>query len=144
VLPALKKLRFHLSLWLWARLLPAMTWGRDLKSLLDLASPSQAPSSYRGLATGYIVRRVKRVCRRPWLMRSRPCLREGLLAYRFLTLAGHAPVLRFGVEKGGTASSDVSAHCWVDVGRETVLNPPPAGMIGILCVDGGACSGRGG
>jgi len=67
-------------------------------------------------------------------MRDRRCLREGLLAFRFLSMAGHTPVLRFGVERGSVAlGQSLSAHCWIDVENETILNPPLPDMVEILC-----------
>jgi hypothetical protein len=130
-LPLLRHLRFRASLWLWARLLPLIAYRRELTPLLELVrAPVTAP--YGGLAVGYIAKRVKRASRRPWAMRDRRCLREGLLAYRFLSLAGYAPSLHFGVERSSTTKERVSAHCWVDVGAETVLNPPSAGMVEIF------------
>jgi hypothetical protein len=111
--------------------LPLVAHRRELTPLLELVrTPVTAP--YRGLAAGYIAKRVKRTCRRPWMMRDRRCLREGLLACRFLSLAGYAPSLHFGVERRGTAEERVRAHCWVDVGAETVLNPPSPGMVEIF------------
>jgi transglutaminase superfamily protein len=128
----LRHLRFRASLWLWARLLPFVAYRRALTPLLELVRTPVITTPYRGLAAGYIARRVKRVCRRPWAMRDRRCLREGLLAYRFLSLAGYAPRLRFGVERTGTAQERVRAHCWVDVSAETVLNPPSPSTVEIL------------
>jgi hypothetical protein len=140
MISGLPLVRFRVSLWLWAKLLPFMAYGRALTPLVELArAPGARP--YQGFAAGYVLRRVKRACRRPWLMRDRQCLREGLLAWRFLSLAGHAPVLRFGVEKRGVAHGRLSAHCWVEVGGEIVLNAPLPGMVEVLALEGGAAVG---
>ncbi len=129
----LQDLRFRWSLWLWSKLVPMMARDRELATLLALACPPAA-TPYRGLAADHIVKRVKRSCRRPWLMRDRRCLREGLLAFRFLSMAGYSPVLRFGVERGSVARGQrLSAHCWIEVENETMLNPPLPDIVEILC-----------
>jgi hypothetical protein len=67
-------------------------------------------------------------------MRDRRCLREGLLAFRFLSMAGYGPVLRFGVQRGSAARGQrLSAHCWIEVENETMLNPPLPDTVEILC-----------
>jgi len=133
-------IRFHLSLWLWSKLVPAMAYRHELATLLALTRP-RSTTPYLGLAAGHIVKRVKHACRRPWLMRDRRCLREGLLALRFLSMAGYRPLLRFGVARGSAASGRVSAHCWVEVEGDTILNAPPPDMVEVLRH---APSGRGG
>ena len=130
------RLRFRLALWLWARILPLAAYRRDLTPLLELARP-RAARPYGGLDAAFIVGRVKSICRRPRLMRDRRCLREGLLGYRFLCLAGHAPTLRFGVERDSVTEKRVRAHCWIDLGGEAILNPPSPGMIEIFQVGAG-------
>jgi hypothetical protein len=129
----LQQLRFRSSLWLWSKLVPLMAHDRGLAPLLALTSPPAA-TPYRGLAANHIVKSVKRSCRRPWLMRDRRCLREGLLAFRFLSMAGYRPVLRFGVQRGSAARRRrLSAHCWIEVENETMLNPPLPDTVEILC-----------
>jgi transglutaminase superfamily protein len=129
----LRDLRFRSSLWLWSKLVPLMAHDRELAALLALTCPPAA-TPYRGLAADHIVKSVKSSCRRPWLMRKRRCLREGLLAFRFLSMAGHTPVLRFGVERGSVARGQrLSAHCWIEVENEKILNPPLPGIVEILC-----------
>jgi transglutaminase superfamily protein len=118
----LRKARFHLSLWTWARLLPFMAWNRDLRSLVRLTEAGPGVP-YRGLRAGYIVRRVQHLTCRPMLMRDRPCLRRGLLAMRFLRLAGYHPQLHFGVERTSVARDVLSAHCWITLTGELILSP---------------------
>jgi hypothetical protein len=65
-------------------------------------------------------------------MRDRRCLREGLLAFRFLSMAGYRPVLRFGVERTSLNRSSLSAHCWIELDQTVILNPPTPGMVEIL------------
>jgi hypothetical protein len=93
----IERLRFKTALWLWARLVPVLAWRRDLPSLIDATAPPPRVA-YRRLSADYIARRVRRATRKPILMRDRPCLRDGLLGYRFLRLAGFEPELHFGVE----------------------------------------------
>jgi hypothetical protein len=133
---AMERLRFKTALWLWARWVPVLAWRRDLQSLIDATAPSpRAP--FRRLSADYIARRVRRATRRPVLMRERPCLREGLLGYRFLRLAGFEPELHFGVDPASVAAERLRAHCWVVLDGENVLSAPLKDMAEILVVCGG-------
>jgi Transglutaminase-like superfamily len=134
--PTLEQLKFKTALWLWARWVPVLAWRRDLQSLIDATAPPQRVS-YSHQSASYIAKRVRRATRRPFLMRDRPCLREGLLAYRFLWLAGFRPELHFGVDPGSVASDRLRAHCWVVLDGSIVLNAPEHGMVEILVVRGG-------
>lgn len=127
----LQRIRFRLALSVWARLVPILAWERNLSSLLALTRPRPA-TPYRGLQAEYIVRRVKKATRRPWLMRDRPCLREGVLALRFLRLAGYNPTLHFAVDRDSVTRDALSAHCWVVLDQKTMLNPPTPSMVEIL------------
>ncbi|MCL4766616.1 MAG: lasso peptide biosynthesis B2 protein [Hyphomicrobiaceae bacterium] len=131
-----RKLRFRLALWCWARLVPALAWKRNLNSLLALAADPGSASPYRGLAPDYTARRVKRAVRRPWLMRDRPCLREGVLAMRFLRLAGYRPELHFAVDRTSVVREVLSAHCWVVLDGRPLLNAPTASMVEVLVYSG--------
>jgi len=132
----LRRIRFRIALWCWARLVPILaSGGRRLSALLALAKPRET-TPYQGLAADYIVRRVKKATRRPWVMRDRPCLREGLLAVRFLRLAGYDPSLHFGVDRESVMRDALSAHCWVVLDEKTLLNPPSPGMVEILIYAG--------
>jgi hypothetical protein len=127
----LRKIRFRLSLQVWALLLPLLAVRRDLAALLALTRV-EADEPYRGLTPGYIVRRVKRATRQPWLMPDRPCLRQGLLAMRFLQLAGYRPVLHFAIDRASVTRSVLAAHCWVTLDGEVLLNPVTPAMVEIL------------
>jgi hypothetical protein len=127
----LRKVRFRLSLWAWARLLPLLARRRDLNALLALTRTGRG-QPYSGLAPTYIARRVRRTTRRPRLMRDRPCLRQGLLAMRFLQLAGYRPVLHFAVDRTSVTRSVLSAHCWVTLDGEALLNSATPTMVEIL------------
>jgi hypothetical protein len=128
---ALRKARFRLDLWLWARLLPFLAWNRGLGSLVGLTEVGSG-RPYGGLAADDIVRGVKRATRRPRLMRDRPCLRQGLLAARFLRLAGYRPTLHFAIDRRSVGSSVLSAHCWITLDGQVVLNPAAPTMVEIL------------
>ena len=127
----LRKARLRLSLWAWARVLPLLVRNCDLSSIMTLAHVGPG-RPYAGLAPGYIVHRVQRATRRPWLMRDRRCLRQGLLAMRFLRLAGYRPVLHFAVDRTSVSRSVLSAHCWVTLDGEVILNPATPTMVEIL------------
>lgn len=96
---------------------------RPLDAILALAQPNLV-TPYRGLPLVYIVRRVRKTVRRPLLMRDRRCLREGLLAFRFLTAAGYEPELHFGIDKTSLPGPALRAHCWIVQDGNIVLNPP--------------------
>jgi hypothetical protein len=124
-------LRFRLSLWLSARLLPFRVRHRPLSEILQLLESSHSVP-YRGLAIEHVLRCVRRTARRPILMRDRRCLREGLLAFEFLDGAGHKVELHFGIDTTTLSSADLKAHCWIVCNNETVLNPPDANIKPIL------------
>src|SRR5262245_15649728 len=104
-----RRLRFRADLWLWARLLPLLAYRRDLSSLLALSEPASA-RPYAGLEAAEVARHAKRTARRPWFMRDRRCLREGILAHRFLRLAGYEPELRFGIDRTSVSGDLLGAH----------------------------------
>lgn len=129
-------LPFSASVWIAARLLPVCVGSSQLDRLLAMATPPPGTSAYRALSAQAIVRAVKRAARRPWVMRDRRCLREGLLAFRYLSLAGHRPLLHFAVEPGSLKDSKLSAHCWVTVGGSVLMNPPTPTMMTLFAWDG--------
>jgi hypothetical protein len=127
----MQRLRFRIALWCWARLLPLLAYRRDLQSLLALTAPA-ARKPYSGLAAAYVAKRVKRAGRKPWFMRDRICLRDGLLGYRFLRLAGYEPELHFGVDRTSVTHSRLSAHCWLVLDNVALLNPPGPNLVEML------------
>src|SRR5882757_4718253 len=92
------RIRFRIALWWRARILPWQVRQQPLEAVVALANATPV-ARYRGLPIAYIVKRVRRTARRPWLMRDRRCLREGLLAFRFMAAAGYAPELYFGIDR---------------------------------------------
>src|SRR3990172_7581605 len=108
----MQRLRFRIALWCWARLVPLLAYRRDVQSLLALTAPT-ARKPYSGLAAAYVAKRVKRAGRKLWFMRDRHCLRDGVLGFRFLRLAGFEPELHFGIDRESVTKSRLSAHCWL-------------------------------
>lgn len=121
---------FRAHLWASARLMPVLIGRHDFETVLKWA-PLSAPTPYLGLPSAYIVASVNRTVRHPWLMRDRRCLREGLLAHRFLRLAGFDPDLRFGVDPKSMHAPRMSAHCWVCLDGRPVVSDSLPGMVEI-------------
>jgi hypothetical protein len=130
-----RRLRCHL--WLAARLLPVRAKRRSIERLLVEATPPEGFAPYRGVAAQPIVDAVRATLARPWRMRGRRCLREGLVAFRFLRLAGHPAVLHFAVASRSPADR-LSAHCWVTLDGAAVLDGPRDDMVPLMRWDGEA------
>jgi hypothetical protein len=128
--------RLRLALWGWARALPFFARGSRMDRLLAVAMPAPGVTPYAGIEADAIVDAVKRATARPWRMRGTRCLREGVLAFRFLRLAGHPAVIAFGVERDSIGAAALKAHCWVTVDGRCVINPPYAGIVPIMTHDG--------
>mgnify|MGYP002403600565 CR=1 FL=1 len=111
--------------------MPFRIGNRPMAEVLAIADGPVLPG-LSGLNPASIARHVRRTTRRPWLMAKRPCLREGVLAYRFLRAAGFEPELHFGVDRDSIDEPAIRAHCWVVLDGEIVLNPPAATMMTVL------------
>ncbi len=140
-------LRLRWQLWWQARLLPVAARRRSLLQLLQAALPARPDSRWHPAAAA-VVEPVLASVARPWRMRGRRCLREGLLAFRFLRLAGHPAVLHFGIDPQSLRGERVRAHCWVSVGDEILVNPPQPELPGrnfveIFKFDGEARNSKG-
>jgi hypothetical protein len=117
-------LRAHVSL--LAGLVPLLVRLFPLPQLLKLLTPPARRTPYRSVAPERVVEIVQRRLADPRHMRRRACLREGITAFHFLSLAGFEPELRFGVFPPGPAQRRMHAHCWIELdGR--ALTAPPAG-----------------
>ena len=112
--------RFRLDLWLSARSLPWRVAGKSFEQVLATAS-TNGRVDYAGLPVDYVARRVRKSVRRPWLMRDRRCLREGLLGFKFLSSSGHSPELHFAVDPASVSTERISAHCWVCIDGKPVV-----------------------
>jgi hypothetical protein len=132
--PLIRYGRFRAALWLWARLVPILAWRSDLVTLLARATP-RSGTPYKGLPANLIAFRAKRSVRRPYFMTDRRCLREGVLADRFLRLAGFRPELRFGIARESIVRDHLAAHCWVVLDGAVILNRPATEMIEVLVRD---------
>jgi hypothetical protein len=127
---------FRSNVWIAARLLPLFVRDSRLDRLLAMATPPRQLSAFSALDADIIAATAKRAARRPWVMRDRRCLREGLLAFHYLSLAGHRPLLHFAIEKASLTMPKPAAHCWVTVGGRILMNPPSATMIDMFAWDG--------
>lgn len=125
------RLRLHLELWLAARSLPLLAHARSLEQTLRLGEAEPYPP-YRGLTPDYLEGKIRRMVRGPFFMRNRRCLRIGLLGYRFLRKAGHAPELHFGLDPASVVTSKIEAHCWVCLDGVPVIGEPLPGMMTIF------------
>lgn len=125
------KIRFRVALWCEARLLPFRTWReRPLSEVLSLAR-SPRRTCYAGLPASYILKHVLKTTRHPILMRDRRCLRQGLLAFRFMTAAGYSSELHFGLDRE-SLGGPLKAHCWLVHGDRIVLNEPAKTIVPLL------------
>jgi hypothetical protein len=139
----LTRVRFRLALWFNARLLPLQLWrDRPLADVLSLADAAPG-GRYVGLPAGYVLKRVLKTTRRPLLMRDRRCLRQGILAFKFMNAAGYRSELHFGVDRASVAGP-VKAHCWLVHDGKIVLNPPDSDTVPILIHSVGATQRFGG
>ncbi|HUT37592.1 MAG TPA: lasso peptide biosynthesis B2 protein [Planctomycetota bacterium] len=102
---------------LLVKLLP-LTW------VLRLLSPPRWWHPYRGVSPDAIGELVRRRLARPRHMKRRACLRQGLMLFHFLCLAGHEPELHFAVFPAESPPRPMHAHCWVTLGG--VACSPPA------------------
>ena len=135
---ALLRWRFAIHLWLAARWLPMTAKRRDIEPLLLAITPAEGQAPYRGLASAEIVAAVRRTVAKPWRMRGRRCLRESLLAFRFLRLAGHPAVIHFAVAPGRSEADRLRAHAWVSLDGICLLDPPGREMVALYDWDGAA------
>ena len=126
----LRYLRLNLAIRIWALWIPMLARETELSRLLArTAPPSHRP--YVGFSAATIWRCCRKAVKRPVLMRSRPCLREGLLLNRYLVMAGHTPTLHFGVDRASIREPRIRAHCWLTLGNR-VFNPPSPEIVEIL------------
>jgi hypothetical protein len=107
-----------------------------MEQLLKKSMPPTGYTPYRGIEAGEILSAVQAATARPWRMRGRRCLRQGLLGFRFLRLAGFAPLLHFGIEPGSIKFDSLHAHCWITLAGSCVLNPPSETMLTMFSWDG--------
>jgi hypothetical protein len=117
-------LRGHV--WAFATVLPALVGLMGLRRLVRLLTPSRPFRLYAGLAADEIGAVVARRLAHPWVMRRRPCLRQGLALLHFLRLAGLPAELRVAVYPPSTDPRRLHAHCWVSLDGRDVMPGPDA------------------
>jgi hypothetical protein len=115
-------LRGHV--WIFAAVLPALVWLMALRRLVRLLSPARVFRPYAGLGADEIVAAVARRLAHPWVMRRRPCLRQGLTLMHFLRLAGLAAELHVAIYPPSNDPRRLHGHCWVSLdGRDLMPGP---------------------
>lgn len=139
----LARLVLRCEMWVHARLLPFQLKRLSLEETLEFAEPCTGMLRYENLSPAYIARKVRGTTRRPWLMRDRPCLRQGLLTYRYLVHNGLKPTLHFGVDPDVLTATKVSAHCWVTLDGTTLIGASDIPYIEILTYSNNEAVGHG-
>ncbi|MBW7920657.1 MAG: lasso peptide biosynthesis B2 protein [Rubellimicrobium sp.] len=134
------RLRLALELFWRARTLP-LRLPHDLpfERMLALATPPDG-APLRGIGADEIARRVHRATRHPLLMRDRRCLREGVLCFRFLRMAGFDPRLHFGVDPASLGRPRLGAHCWVTLDDRTLAGDLGVPMVALHVFGGDSIS----
>jgi len=132
-------LRGHI--WLLATIIPLLEKFLPLKWLLRWLTPSSRFKPYAGVMPEEISRLVARRLRQPRNMRRRACLRQGLMLFHFLRLAGWPAVLRIGVFPPAVDHRRLHAHCWVTL-NDVALSPPPEQPTATLLICGNPDAGR--
>lgn len=123
--------RFRLWLWLSARTLPFRIVGKSFEQILAISRMDQR-ADFKGLPLDYVSACVRKAVRRPWLMRDRRCLREGLLGFEFLTRAGYLPELHFALDPASLSEDRIRAHCWVCLDGEPVIGDRQGDQVTIF------------
>lgn len=129
---------FRLNLWFAARLMTIYAKRRPLGDLLRRAEPDGGKRAFCERPAETIVDAVKASVARPWRMRGRRCLREGLLCFYYLSLAGYSPVLYFGIVAKTASGPHPRAHCWLVLNGQTILNAPVEPMVELFSFNGAA------
>ena len=115
----MRRLVLRAHVWWVACLIPPLDRLLPLNGMLWLLTPSRWWHPYRGVPPEAIGDLVQRRLAHPRQMKRRACLRQGLMLFHFLCLAGHEPVLHFAVFPAEPAPRPMHAHCWVTLdGRD--------------------------
>jgi hypothetical protein len=120
-----KALRIALAVHVWAiaAIIPLLVRVLSLKTILEIFTPSPLFQPYRDMSAEHLANVVKNRLRRPVYMVRRACLREGLLMFHFLRLAGFAATLHVSVHPREVFGR-LHAHLWVTLSDRTVTSPP--------------------
>jgi hypothetical protein len=115
-------LRWHV--WLVATAAPVLVRMFSLRRLLGLLTPASGLRPYAHVPPERISEMVRRRLERPRNMRRRACLREGLVLFHFLRLAGLPAELHVGIYPPSSDPRRLHGHCWVTVGGQCFSSPP--------------------
>jgi len=127
-----RRLALRAHIWWTACLIPVLDRLLPLRGVLWVLTPARWWHPYRGMAPEAIGGLVRRRLAHPRQMKRRACLREGLILFHFLCLAGLEPVLHFAVFPAEAPPRPMHAHCWVtlgDVACSAPAQPPCAEMM---------------
>lgn len=125
------KIALAIHVWIIAAIVPLLVRVLSLKTILEVFTPSPLFQPYRGLSAEAVAGVVKNRLKRPVYMVRRPCLREGLLIFHFLRLAGLEATLHMSVHPREVCGR-LHAHCWVTSLGKTVSSPPGLKMAEVF------------
>lgn len=121
-------LRAHI--WLVATMFPLLERMLSLRKLLWLAERPADWTPYRGVPAENLIALIDYRLRNPRLMRRRRCLRQGMVLFHFLRLAGVPAIMHFGVLGPATSGQRLHAHCWVNIAGRDVY--PPLSNVAVV------------
>ena len=126
----------RLEAWLFSRLLPLLLFRSDMTALTRLAR-SELPRLQYGLLEqdlDAIRALTTSVTRKPWLLRSRRCLRQSLVGSRLLRRAGLSHEIVFSVGEEFDDNEPLKAHCWLEIDGVPAVGEPIPQMIEVMRV----------
>lgn len=114
--------KFLFDLWVHARLLCFRVPKRShFSTVISLLGRVQiTPPAH--MNPDQIAAIVLNVTRRPWMMRDRRCLRQGILAYWCFKAGGYEPRIHFAIDLGSLQTEKTKAHCWITIEGRSVMN----------------------
>ena len=126
-------LRGHV--WLAAAIVPLLVRLLPIRLLVSVMTPPRWLHLYRRVPAERMAAVVAHRLRRPRVMRRRACLRQGLVLFHVLRLAGRPAVLHFGVYPPSVDPRRLHGHCWVTVNDVCLSAPPdqPAAVVMTCC-----------
>ena len=122
-------LRGHV--WLVATFIPLLTRLLPLGRLLRLLTPSGRFTPYRNVQPERLIRIIRNRLNNPRNMRRRACLREGLMLFYFLKLAGAPAVIHIGLHPPDERPR-LHGHCWVSLNGQAVSEPMASPSVTLL------------
>jgi len=125
------KIALAIHVWIIAAIIPLLVRVLCLKTILQVFTPSPLFQPYRGMSAEDLAGVVKNRLKRPICMVRRPCLREGLLMFYFLRLAGLEATLHISVYPREVFGR-FHAHCWVTSFGKTISIPPGLKMAEVF------------